>query len=205
MSDYQTNLKVIENSFFSGIQFKIINSVFLAILITGLVGNVLNMIVFKRMTKNLTFKILLFTAIIDFVVILLCLTEVCLNFKRVMNVRDLHALICKFDTFFFFYLTQCHNFLIMTLTIVRAKVVCTIYTHQNNFNKPIAAKNEAILKDTFELNTLNESILSNEKQDNDENNKAREDQNIFNSKQPHATNWTSNHSTRMFILFFFAL
>jgi len=121
-----------ENSFLSGTQFKIINGAFVALIFFGIIGNSLNMIVFgkKIMRDHLTFKILLVLSTIDFVILIFCATEAVLNFFQNINIRDFHVVICKVDSFIFYYFTQTRNFFTMSLTILRANIVSKIYKTQ---------------------------------------------------------------------------
>lgn len=75
--------------------------IFISILITGLIGNSLNILVFskKRMKKKSTFRYLLYLSLSDFLVLVVGATDIIIS--RIFNsqIRTYSTFACKFHTF----------------------------------------------------------------------------------------------------------
>lgn len=97
-------------------------------IVIGITGNGINIALFlrKNMRKHLLFKILLTLTITDLIILIFCGSESYLNLTYNIDIRNYSTYTCKFETFFVYFLTQIRNFLTMSLTIFRAKIVSSI-------------------------------------------------------------------------------
>lgn len=99
---------------------------FLEINITiGVVGNVLNLMVFSRRTMRhiSTFRFLLYLALTDLLVLVFCASDVILKFGYQIEIRSYSTLICKFHTFLTYFLTHSSSIILMVISIDRALVI----------------------------------------------------------------------------------
>jgi hypothetical protein len=121
-------LKIIEQYFINETLIKITKTLFMAMILIGIIGNGINIALFlrKNMKKHLLVKILLTLSITDLIILIFCGSESYLNLTYNIDIRNYSTFTCKFETFFVYFLTQIRNFLTMSLTIFRAKIVSSI-------------------------------------------------------------------------------
>jgi hypothetical protein len=140
---------------------KIFKALFITMIIIGIIGNSLNIVIFSKkiMSKNFTFKILLTLAITDLIILVFCGSESYMNLTYNIDIRNQSTYICKIDTFLVYFLTQIRNFLTMTLTVLRAKVVSEI--NNRNISQVIKPANSGSNYSTYNKydNTESNSLI----------------------------------------------
>ena len=106
----------------------LLQTLFFAVILVGIVGNMLNILVFSRrsMRKSLSFRILLYLSVIDLTILSLCAVETFSNIAFNFDMRVFSVFFCKFDTFLAYFLTQARNIVSMGITIERTKIVSKI-------------------------------------------------------------------------------
>ena len=135
--------------------------VFVIIIFLGIVGNVLNIIVFaqKNMRKSFTFKLLLCLSLIDLVILIMCALETVTEFIFEVDIRLLSGFFCKLDTFLAYFLLQSRNVFSMSITIERTIIISNFRSRKlpkcsktgGNSKSDVPLNNS----DIIELNTLN--------------------------------------------------
>ena len=101
----------------------ILISIFILI---GLVGNLINLIVFshKTMIKNSTFKYLFYLSIIDMLVLAFCASDSFLTFAYYIQIRLKSEVMCRFHTFLTYFLTHMSSIVLMVVSIDRTILIC---------------------------------------------------------------------------------
>jgi hypothetical protein len=101
-------------------------SIALSIIIAiGVVGNIINMIVFSRKSMRTvsTFRFLLYLSAFDLLVLLVCSTEAYAQFRYHYEIRSVSTLICRVHTFLTYFLSHCSSNILMVISIDRALVI----------------------------------------------------------------------------------
>jgi hypothetical protein len=129
--------------------------IFSIILITGLIGNICNMLVFgkKRMRKNSTFRYLFYLSISDLLVLVVGATDIIITRIFKSQIRTHSTLTCKFHTFSTYFLTHTSSLILMAVSIDRAIAVSNVFVDDENpiVNKVVSKQNSS--------NIINESNL----------------------------------------------
>jgi hypothetical protein len=99
--------------------------VLLTLVSLGLIGNILNMIVFgkKKMKRVSTFRFLLYLSLADLLVLLVCSSDALLKFGFLIEIRLYSTIVCKLHTFATYFLTHLSSMILMAVGIDRALVV----------------------------------------------------------------------------------
>ena len=103
------------------------NIVMPSIIVVGVIGNILNLIVFGKetMRKTSTFRFLFYLSAFDLLVLTICLPDVIFQIKYPnedeLRIRSLA--ICRLHTFFTYFLIQSSSIILMIVSIDRALVM----------------------------------------------------------------------------------
>ena len=97
----------------------IVGIVFIVILCLGILGNLINVIVFslKDMKKSFTFVLISRLSLIDMIILAVSLSESLFELYFNEDIRIFSAFFCKMDTFFAYYLLHMRNIIFMTIAI----------------------------------------------------------------------------------------
>ena len=98
-----------------------------AIIIIGLIANVINLIVFsriKKMKKNTIFKYLFYLTLIDIGVLLIAATDSLTTFCFSFSLRLISNMSCKIHTFLTYFLTHMNSLILMIVSIDRVMIIC---------------------------------------------------------------------------------
>lgn len=102
----------------------LISTLLVAIIIIGIVGNVLNVLVFSRPKMRLlsTFRFLLYMSIFDLLILLTCATDAWTTFNHyfTFQIRHMSGFSCRFHVFLTYFFTQCGTNVLMLVNIDRA-------------------------------------------------------------------------------------
>ena len=95
------------------------------IIIIGVVGNLLNIVVFSRrqMRQISTFRFLFYLSAIDLLVLIICATDAVVKFGYQIEIRSYSIILCKLHTFLTYFLTHLSSVLLMVISIDRALVI----------------------------------------------------------------------------------
>lgn len=99
---------------------------FLPVIISiGIIGNILNIIVFsgKKMKICSTFRFLLYLSVVDLLVLLICASDAFLRFGYQIEIRTHDIILCRLHTFVTYFLTHASSTILMIISIDRALVV----------------------------------------------------------------------------------
>ncbi len=112
----------------------LISIILLIIILVGVLGNLMNLIVFssKTMRKNSIFQYLLYLSLIDLLVLLVCAIDSLLSFDFLIMIRLKSNLTCKIHTFLSYLLTHMSSFILIIVNINR--VLKIKYNNINNNN-----------------------------------------------------------------------
>lgn len=118
-------------------KLKMINMSFLTIIVIGVVGNLINIVIFgkRRMKKVSTFRFLLYLSIFDLLIIMVCASEALLQFEYLVEIRRISPLLCVIHTFLTYFLIHCSNLTLMSLSIERSLVITNRHSIYNQNNK----------------------------------------------------------------------
>ena len=97
----------------------IVGIVFIVILCLGILGNLINVIVFslKDMKKSFTFVLISRLSLIDMIILVVCLTEMLFELYFNEDVRIFSVFLCKIDIFLVHFLLHLRNIIFMTIAI----------------------------------------------------------------------------------------
>ena len=134
------------------------------ILFIGIVGNVLNVIVFakKHMRQESTFRFLLYLSIFDILVLVFGIKDILIKQIYEFEIRIYSNFICKFDTFLTYTLTHVNSFILIAVSVHRAIKMKNIipFTKKTNNTRNPHIRNDYTNKDnnnnleTLSLNQL---------------------------------------------------
>ena len=126
-----------------------------AIIISGIIGNILNLLIFSRsaMRKSSTFRFLLYLSGFDTLVLLVGALDAYLNFGFQIEVRKYSLFTCRFHTFGTYLLAQSSSTILMLISIDRALVmshkrISFIFRKKKNQSEMKKLKNELSLSKT---------------------------------------------------------
>ena len=96
-----------------------IGVVFIVILCLGILGNLINVIVFslREMEKSFTFVLISRLSLIDMIILVVCLTEMLFELYFNEDVRIFSVFLCKIDIFLVHFLLHLRNIIFMTIAI----------------------------------------------------------------------------------------
>lgn len=96
-----------------------------ALIILGVFGNLVNIVVFSRasMRKASTFRFLLYLAITDLLVLIVCATDALAKFGFEWELRSTSIVVCRLHTFLTYLLTDASSLILMVVSVDRALVV----------------------------------------------------------------------------------
>ena len=137
-----------------------------AIILVGLVGNLVNVVVFshRQMRNTSTFRFLLYLSVCDICVLLVCSTEALVHFGSEYEFRLVSTFACRLHTFLTYFLTHCSSTILMVISVDRALIITnrsisSIFSRKsaaiNTPNKPSnylnhgSARNSQIFFDKF--------------------------------------------------------
>jgi hypothetical protein len=105
--------------------FPIVSILLFIFICIGLVGNLLNLIIFchKSMRKNSTFRYLFYLSVIDLFVLTFCASDTFLTFGFLVMIRSYFDIVCKIHTFLTYYLTHMSSIILMIVNIDRAFII----------------------------------------------------------------------------------
>ena len=105
---------------------KILIGVLMVTLLVGIVGNILNLVVFgKRRLRNLsTFRFLMYLSASDLLVLLIATPDVLIKELFNFEIRLYSLYTCKFHTFLTYFFTHASNFILMAICIDRSIAIC---------------------------------------------------------------------------------
>ena len=129
----------------------LISIVLALIILIGIIGNLLNIIVFsdKTMRKTSTFRYLFYLSIIDLLVLLICGIDSLLEFDFLITIKFKSNLTCKIHTFLAYFLTHMSSFILMIVNINRVLAI----KHYEN------VKHRFVSFFTSKLNKVGKTIL----------------------------------------------
>jgi hypothetical protein len=112
---------------------------FIVIILTGLIGNVINIIVFshKSIKNQSTFRYLFYLSIVDLLVLIICSMDSLLTYGFFIMIRLNSDMIYKIHTFSTYLLTHLSSCILMLVSIERAFVI----TKKNSFGSIFKRKN----------------------------------------------------------------
>ena len=95
------------------------------IIATGVVGNIINIIIFsrKQMRRSSTFYFLIYLSSFDLLVLLICASDVFLKYGLQVHIRHQSLLLCRLHTFLTYFLIHASSFILMIISIDRALIV----------------------------------------------------------------------------------
>lgn len=95
------------------------------LIVVGVIGNLINILVFSRrhMRKVSTFRFLLYLAITDMLVLLVCSTDALSKFGFQWEIRAQSTFSCRLHTFLTYLLTHSSSTILMVVSVDRALVV----------------------------------------------------------------------------------
>ena len=95
-------------------------------IIFGILGNILNFIVFSRrsMRNTSTFRFLFYLTLADFFVLIVCSSDTLLSYGFEIEIRLYSLAVCRAHTFLTYFLTHMSSIILMVVSIERAIVVC---------------------------------------------------------------------------------
>ena len=98
---------------------------FAIIILLGTLGNILNLCVcFRRnMRKYITFRFLIYMSVNDILMLCVCATESLLQFCFNIEIRITSVFMCKFHTFISHFLKQFRNFIAVSISVQRVKIM----------------------------------------------------------------------------------
>lgn len=96
-----------------------------ALIVLGVFGNLVNIVVFSRasMRKASTFRFLLYLAITDLLVLIVCATDALAKFGFEWELRSTSIVVCRLHTFLTYLLTDASSLILMVVSVDRALVV----------------------------------------------------------------------------------
>ena len=118
------------------------------LIIIGVIGNLLNMMVFlsKTMRKNSTFRYLFYLSAIDLLVLITCTTDSLLTYGYYVMIRLQSDFLCKIHTFLAYFLTHMSSLILMMVSIDRLLIIKDQSNNKNNNNQhPISSSRFRIL------------------------------------------------------------
>jgi hypothetical protein len=85
----------------------------------GIVGNLINGIVFARrkLWKNFTFKLIFYLSMLDLIILIACALESFAEFQFKIDIRILSTVFCKVDTFLAHFLLHARTILLLAILI----------------------------------------------------------------------------------------
>lgn len=95
------------------------------LIVVGVIGNLINILVFSRrhMRKVSTFRFLLYLAITDMLVLLVCTTDALSKFGFQWEIRSQSTILCRLHTFLTYVLTHSSSTILMVVSVDRALVI----------------------------------------------------------------------------------
>jgi hypothetical protein len=96
-----------------------IGVVFIVILCLGILGNLINVIVFslRDMEKSFTFVLISRLSFIDMIILVVCLSEMLFELYFNADIRIFSVFLCKIDIFLVHFLLHLRNIIFMTIAI----------------------------------------------------------------------------------------
>ena len=96
-----------------------INNIFGLIISLGIIGNLINIIVFsqKKMLKSFTFQLILYLSIIDFLILFTSGIETLLQIVFLIDLRIVTSLGCKLCIFLSYFLLNVRSICLMAIVI----------------------------------------------------------------------------------------
>ena len=125
--------------------------ILVVIVIIGIVGNLLNIVVFSKkcMRKESTFRFLLYLSVVDLLVLLIGTKDILIKLMFDFEFRTYSNFICKMDTFLTYTLTHVNSVILIAVSIDRAikmknlsvfkrRTICSkvIITESKEINQP---------------------------------------------------------------------
>ncbi len=98
----------------------ILRTLFALIVCVGIVGNLINLIVFgnAKMRKSSVFRFLFYMSTIDLAILSMCGAETFFSMVFNIDLRVYKVFFCKFNTFLAYFLLQARNLFSMSITIL---------------------------------------------------------------------------------------
>jgi len=95
------------------------------IILIGIIGNLLNIIIFSRRVFKYcsTFRFLIHLSVFDLLVLLICASDAFLRFGFQIHIRQYSTFICKLHTFFTYLFTHASSATLTIISIQRALVM----------------------------------------------------------------------------------
>jgi hypothetical protein len=128
------------------------------ILVIGVVGNVLNVIVFakKHMRQESTFRFLLYLSIFDILVLIFGTKDILIKQIYEFEIRIYSNFICKIDTFLTYTLTHVNSFILIAVSVHRAIKMKNIipFTKKTNNTRNPHIRNDYNANDNNNIETL---------------------------------------------------
>lgn len=131
-----------------------ISLLFIAVIIIGLFGNMLNMIIFSQKTMRVrsTFRYLFYLSIIDMLVLFSSTTDSLLTYGFFIMIRLKSDILCRFHSFLTLYLTYLKSSILMAVCIERIFV---------SINQTIMKKKSILKKRAQKKNILSFKLIDN--------------------------------------------
>lgn len=119
MEETQSGL---EYSIFEAYARYIISALLALVIIIGVAGNFINVVVFshKSMRIESTFRYLLYLAVVDLLVLLVCTSEAFVKFGFHYEIRNQSSILCSVHSFLTYFLPQCSSVILMIVNVDRA-------------------------------------------------------------------------------------
>jgi hypothetical protein len=98
----------------------ILRALFALIVCVGIVGNLINLIVFgnAKMRKSSVFRFLFYMSTIDLAILSMCGAETFSSMVFNIDLRVYKVFFCKFNTFLAYFLLQARNLFSMSITVL---------------------------------------------------------------------------------------
>ena len=95
------------------------------IISTGVIGNVINIIIFskKQMRRSSTYYFLIYLSAFDLLVLLICAMDVFLRYGFQIEIREHSLLFCRLHTFLTYFLIHASSLILMIISVDRALIV----------------------------------------------------------------------------------
>ena len=92
---------------------------------TGVIGNVINIIIFskKQMRRSSTYYFLIYLSAFDLLVLMICAMDVFLRYGFQIEIREHSLLLCRLHTFLTYFLIHASSFILMIISVDRALIV----------------------------------------------------------------------------------
>jgi hypothetical protein len=108
---------------------KIVCFAFATIVGAGILGNVVNLVVFsrRRLWKYYTFRLIFYLSMTDLLILILCAVESLVEWRFEIEIRVLSSMLCKVDTFLAYFLLHARTILSLGILTNRKNIYSLFY------------------------------------------------------------------------------